>query len=201
MTKFQFTLLKIYYTIYILMTYMFKNDEYISKIIQEYTDGAPIVVKDIIEYFNKRNIADTTKISQLSKLKRVLLDIRQSDELKSLVMPKEMFNLVKAKQNQALEKQMDSPVRLTKKNINIILKWITSDVPAYLYASILLITGRRSSEVYLMAKDIPNQGKSKNSIVFINQLKKRGDDVSYEIPILVKYDVFVKGLKAFKEIC
>lgn len=175
----------------------FANEPYLQSVIIDYTQGnKPIDISSIIEYFNTKNIVLSSKVSQLSRFKTILKNIRNDEILSQLKMPlEERMELMEIQKKQQ-EKLHTSPLNISKNVIKSLLKLIKSNDLSGLYTALLLVSGRRPRELYLMARNgITKTGN--RSLLFKEQLKKRIDTEPYNIPLLVSFGVFKKALDHF----
>lgn len=170
----------------------FSNDAYLNSIISLYNENNPIVPEDIVKYFNEKNISVGSKVSQLSSFKKILKNIREDVNLNELRMPPNIRS--ENKKNQ-MENQKKGPVKTD--HSSEILKYIKSNDVSELYTALLLASGRRPRELYLMAQNGITR-VNKRSLLFKHQIKQHKDHRDYTIPLLVSFNQFNKALLRFK---
>lgn len=160
----------------------------------------------IINYFNtKKNlrngkpIANTSKVNQISTFKKYLKDIKDIPELSLLKLPDTITKEVK--DHQLLRRDLQHANQLIVNDsanfINKTLKGLESKLFAKLYPALLLASGRRPTELYMLKF---RKGPEDNEIVFSGQLKKRMESKKYTVPLLVKTNVFRKAIKNFQQL-
>lgn len=175
----------------------FANDLYLQGVISLYRDNKPIITNDIVKYFNDKQISVGSKVSQISSFKKILKGIRDDPVLSELRMPSDIRS--ENKRNQiankiiAATKHHDIPLAKQKE----ILAFIKSNEPSELYSALLLVSGRRPRELYLMARNgITKTGK--RDLLFKEQVKQRHDFENYNVPLLVSFTQFHDALERFK---
>jgi integrase len=169
---------------------------------QKYKDGETINVDEIIQYFIDKPIKDSSKVSQLSAFKRELKNIRYTPELELLKMPRRIAEKVLTEQRKRRDAKHENVLIIhnSKKIIADILQGITSKNFDKLYPALLLASGRRSIEVYMM-KPVNTDDNTSTTFLFRNQLKKRNQNHNdYIIELLIPVKEFNKGLKNLQEL-
>lgn len=181
------------------------NEPFLKKVIDKYTKKPEqLNVKSVIKYFqNKKNvrngkpISDGSKVSQISTFKKVLFKIKDTPRLKELKMPLEMMNQVNQIREDHRTIRSTKQSTLKKAQVNIIMRGLKSDKFDELYPALLLVSGRKPSDLYTMAI---KRGSESNSLVVKNTIKRRetGCEIEYSVPLLVSFVAFSKGVKKLR---
>lgn len=185
---------------------MYENEPFIQNVIKLYPDEFD--ANSIIEYYNNKislrtgkPITNGSKVNQISVLKKNLKQIKNIPELVHLRVDKSIENDVKTNQIKQLEKKhMNQLVIPTASQfIKNTLEGLHSKRIEDLYPALLLASGRRPTELYLMKSF--RKGNKDNEIIFKDQLKKRNDEtMKYTIQLLVDVKTFRKALKNFHKL-
>lgn len=184
------------------------NEPFLQNVIAEYTDiPESIDIPSIITYFqNKVSLRDHktpltigSKVNQISVFKKKLKKINDIPLLNGLKMPIDIMEQVT---KNASEKRIENHRNLLRipdsdHVITNILSGLSKKTFDELYPALLLASGRRPTELYMMKI---RKGKAPGTILFTNQLKKRGKETKYEIPLLVPVDLFRKAIKNFQQL-
>jgi len=148
----------------------------------------PNVAKVIISYVAKRYRLLSTRASQLSILKRAIIDKYYPegdvpDGVQALRLTDDQYNAIKAKQHDRLVERSRQCIELDYvAYMDIVNTLRDSNNPAELTVWLLAVTGRRSSEI-TNGKSTFVAMKSKYVVTFSGQLKTR-DPQPYDIPTL-----------------
>lgn len=175
----------------------FVGDVYLQKVLSDYTDNKPIDINAIIDYFNNKNITISSKVSQISLFKKLLKGIRNEPSLSLLKMPLDIRTELMDIQKKQQESLHINPLNIPKPIITKLRALITSNSIEDLYVALLLVSGRRPRELYLMAQNGITKVNNK-TILFKQQIKKRVESDPYNVPLLVSFNVFKKALDKFK---
>ena len=183
----------------------YKNEKFILEVVASYPKKFdPIAVNNY--YTNKINtrtgnpITDGSKVNQISVFKKFLRNIADIPELDQLKLPQELTVGVKATQTKRMDEshRKQLVIQNASKFIKDVLSGLNSKTFEKLYPALLLASGRRPTELYLMKI---KKGKTDNEIIFSDQLKKRdGKKINYTIPLLVSMKLFRKALRNFQVI-
>jgi integrase len=181
----------------------YQKEQFILDVIAKYPkEFDPTVVNEY--YTNKINlrtgkpITDGSKVNQLSVFKKFLRNIKDIPELEQLKLPEKLTVGVKTAQTKRTEEshRKQLVIQNATKFIIEILSGLNSKIFEKLYPALLLASGRRPTELYLMKF---KKGKTDNEIIFSDQLKKRdGKKINFTIPLLVPVKLFRKALRNFQ---
>ena len=184
------------------------NEPFLHNVITEYTDiPESIDIPSIITYFqNKVSVRDHktpltigSKVNQISVFKKKLKMINDIPLLNNLKMPMDIMEQVTKNASAKRIENHRNLLRIpdSEQVIENILSGLTKKSFDELYPALLLACGRRPTELYMMKI---RKGKKLGTILFTNQLKKRGKDTKYEIPLLVPVTDFRLAIKNFQQL-
>lgn len=182
----------------------YENEPFIQNVLKNYPEE--LDTESIVDYYtNKKNIrngkpiANSSKVNQISVLKKVLKNIKDLPELSKLSLPDEIWKPVKKAQIAQRVANHNDVLRIPNATefIKKTLEGLNSKLFHELYPALLLASGRRPTEIYMMNI---RKGRTPRTIIFKGQLKKRLERGKYEIPLLVDVEVFRKALKNFQRL-
>jgi len=183
------------------------NEPLLKSILDKYPDDfTEEVAHAVVDYFqNKKNIrngkpiTDSSKVNQISTFKKVLKDIKILPELSLLKMPETIWKPVKTSQVAKTIANHRSILKIqnSEEFIKKTLEGLHSKLFSELYPALLLASGRRPTEIYMMKF---RKGKKPNTIIFTGQLKKRSEKEKYVIPLLTDVITFKKAIKNFQQL-
>jgi len=183
------------------------NEPLLKSILDKYPDDfTEEVAHSVVDYFqNKKNIrngkpiTDSSKVNQISTFKKVLKDIKILPELSLLKMPETIWKPVKTSQVAKTIANHRSILKIqnSEEFIKKTLEGLHSKLFSELYPALLLASGRRPTEIYMMKF---RKGKKPNTIIFTGQLKKRSEKEKYVIPLLTDVITFKKAIKNFQQL-
>ena len=180
------------------------NEPVLKEVLAKYPDEFDAEL--VINYYNtKKNLrngkplANTSKVNQISTFKKHLKDIKDIPELSLLKLPDTIAKEVK--DHQLLRRDLQHANQLIVKDslnfIKEILDGLNSKLFNKLYPALLLASGRRPTELYMLKF---RKGKKDNEIVFSGQLKKRAESKKYTVPLLTDTKTFRKAVKRFQQL-
>ena len=82
--------------------------------------------------------------------------------------------------------------------ISMVLSSTTECSFPYIAIPLLILSGRRSTEIMNGKSSFAPSSLSTTTSLFTGQIKKRGKDTTYEIPLLCDYDVFAYGISILR---
>jgi hypothetical protein len=176
------------------------NEPFLKDIITKYTNNpSSIDVNSIVEYFNnKKNvrngkpISNGSKVSQISTFKKVLMNIKDHAKLKELKMPLIMMNQVNEVRELGRTKRNSKKITITTAQVKQIMDGLKSKKFEELYPALLLVSGRKPSDLYDSIKKGPGK-----TLKIKQPIKKRNHecDIQYTVPLLSTFAMFNKGIK------
>jgi hypothetical protein len=182
----------------------YTNEPFILQVLEKYPDEFD--PESINEYYktkinlrNGKDIANSSKVNQISVLKKFLKDIKDIPELSLLKLPDTITKPVKV--DQVKQRDLHHTNQMIVKDSNTLiqntLQGLNSKLFSDLYPALLLASGRRPTELYMMKF---RKGIKDNEITFNAQLKKRGNADKYTVPLLVNTILFRKALRNFQRL-
>jgi hypothetical protein len=82
--------------------------------------------------------------------------------------------------------------------ISMVLSSTTECSFPYIAIPLLILSGRRSTEIMNGKSSFAPSSLSTTTSLFTGQIKRRGKDMAYEIPLLCDYDVFAYGISILR---
>lgn len=184
---------------------LYINEPFLKKIIIKYLRRPESLnAKQVIEYFqnkknirNKKPISNGSKISQISAFKKELMKIKDIPKLKELKMPLEMMTQVNKKRSENRDIRNTREIILKSSDVKKILSGLKSKDFNELYPALLLVSGRKPTDLYTM---IIKRGDNPQSIQIKSLIKRRsnGCEIDYSVPLLSTFASFKKAIKNFR---
>jgi hypothetical protein len=181
------------------------NEPFLLKVIDKYTKKpGQLNVKSVIKYFqtkknvrNGKEISNGSKVSQISTFKKTLFKIKDTPKLSELKMSLDMMNQVNQDREDHRTIRNTKQDSVTKSQVNIIMRGLKSDKFEEVYPALLLVSGRKPSDIYTM--DF-KKGSDRNSLIVKKTLNRldTGCDIEYSVPLLVSYNAFIQGVKKIR---
>jgi len=169
------------------------TSNYLKSVLENAEQGFLPSLFEINKYFTELPIKETSIVSQYSIFKGKLKKILPDDSFYStMFLPEDIRIRVKDLNEEVrLQTKMTS---IKKGIVNKFLKFEKSEDPAEQLIFLLLVSGRRLTEI----DNLVLEKKSVNSIVFRGQLKLKNPQ-PYLVTLLKSFKVFEKVFNKFKE--
>ena len=181
------------------------NEPFLKKVLEKYTKNPEqLNVNSVVNYFkNKKNvrngkdISDGSKVSQISTFKKVLSKIKDIPKLSELKMPLSMMNQVNTVREEHRNERKNKEISIKSSQIKKIIAGLKSDKFDELYPALLLVSGRKPTDLYTMPI---KKGDQPRSIQVKSMISRRdnGCEIEYSVPLLSSFSAFNKGVKKLR---